>query len=509
MSNKIFSSYKEQVQNILESMVECDRQDRIYYATNNFAVFCLYYFHEYFKRENADFHYEVFETLQDLASENADFDELLIVGFRGCAKTTLVQLWFLWLIATKPDRKYLNWDSYDGENAERTLFELSQLMMNSADFISDFGRLYVRDKTKNSSSQNRIDNFTTTNNKRVESNTTQVDVRGRKHFDSRPNVRVLDDFENMVTKDSPVKTQSIRQNIMSAVGGIAPKGIMVYLGNYLTEHGNVQYLIDRAKIDPKIKVINIPILDKEGQPTWKERFVLTDAEGKITGKESIESIQRKFGSFQFSYDFMNTPVDEAQSEFKKEYAQVVSEDTVRHLNTLTTITIDSAVKESESADFTGVTINKTSDQNKWYIYSFREKLNSKGLIDLIFRLWEEWKPEVIGVEETTFVTAIKPFLDDEMRKRGIYIKFKLLQHRQQNKITRIRALIPRWESRSIFLVGENLALREEMRAFPHGLNDDTLDSLAYQVEVAKRPVSDIHQGEQWGSSSQNKSNPAR
>lgn len=508
MANQIFNTYKEQVQSILESMIECDRQDRIYYATNNFAVFCLYYFHEYFKKENADFHYEMFEVLQELAKEEADFDELLIVGFRGCAKTTIVQLWFLWLIACKPDRKYLNWDSYDGENAERTLYELSQLMMNSPDFIVDFGRLYVRDKTKGSSSQNRIDNFTTTNDKRVESNTTQVDVRGRKHFETRPNVRVLDDFENMVTKDSPVKTQSIRQNIMSAVGGIAPRGIMVYLGNYLTEHGNVQYLIDRAKTDPKIKVLMIPIL-KDGQPTWKERFVLTDEEAKITGKESVEAIQRKFGSFQFSYDFMNTPVDEAQSEFKKEFAQVVSEEAVRHLNTLTYITIDSAVKETETADFTGVSINRVSDQNKWYVYSFREKINSKGLIDLLFRLWDEWKPEVIGVEETTFVTAIKPFLDDEMRKRNIYIRFKLLKHKSQNKVTRIRALIPRWESRSIFLVGENLALREEMRAFPNGANDDTLDSFAYQLDVAKKPLGGVHDSDDWGVGNEKKTNPAR
>ena len=84
--------------------------------------------------------------------------------------------------------------------------------------------------------------------------------------------------------------------------------------------------------------------------------------------------------------------------------------------------------------------------------------------------------------------GIKPFLDDEMRKRNRFLNIRELSHTTQSKETRIRALIPRWESKSIFFVGNCNDLKEEMRTFPRGMHDDTLDSLAMQEEVAEKPI---------------------
>ena len=274
---------------------------------------------------------------------------------------------------------------------------------------------------------------------------------------------------------------------MSGMGGLAERGIMLYLGNYLTDQGNIQFLMDRAKGDPKMRVINIPILEN-GKPTWESRYCLTDAEAEKTGKQSIEELQRKFGSYRFSYEFMNIPVDESTSEFNKKHRHYVTMNDVRQLNTVCYITIDSAVRESETADFTGVTVNFVSEQNKWYIYTYHEKLNTMKLIDMIFEVWEQYRPEAIGLEETTFTMAIKPFIDEEMRKRKKFITFKMLKHGGTNKITRIRGLIPLWESDSIFLIGDNLDLINEMKAFPNGANDDILDSLAHQLKFAERPM---------------------
>ena len=94
---------------------------------------------------------------------------------------------------------------------------------------------------------------------------------------------------------------------------------------------------------------------------------------------------------------------------------------------------------------------------------------------------------MIAIEKTTFTMAIKPFLDDEMRKRGIYMHIKELTHNTTSKETRIRGLIPIWESKTIFFVGECGDLIENMRTFPRGQHDDVIDSLAMQLEVAYKP----------------------
>ena len=84
--------------------------------------------------------------------------------------------------------------------------------------------------------------------------------------------------------------------------------------------------------------------------------------------------------------------------------------------------------------------------------------------------------------------GIKPFLEDEMRSRNKFLNIKELIHTTQSKETRIRAPIPRWESKSIFLVGNCNDLLEETRTFPQGMHDDVLDSLAMQEEIAEKPI---------------------
>ena len=67
------------------------------------------------------------------------------------------------------------------------------------------------------------------------------------------------------------------------------------------------------------------------------------------------------------------------------------------------------------------------------------------------------------------------------------MSLKELEHGGTKKETRIRSLIPRFESKSIFFIGDSSVVEDEMRVFPRGLHDDVLDSLAYQAQIAERP----------------------
>jgi phage terminase large subunit-like protein len=273
------------------------------------------------------------------------------------------------------------------------------------------------------------------------------------------------------------------------MAGLSTDGFMLYLGNYITEAGNIQKLFDRAKGDPQIRVRNIPVVI-DSKPAWEAKYVMTDEE-IIEGKVSIESKRVQLGSLVFSYEMMNKPIDDMLAEFKKEYAQFEVENTIKQKDTSCYVTIDSAVSEKESADFTGITINRVSTENKWYVTTYRLKCNSKELIDHIFYIQQTYNPTFIGLEETTFTMAIQPFIEDEMRKRSKFFTISPIKHRGTMKETRIRGLIPRWESKSIFLVGDNLELLDEMRVFPNGQHDDVLDSLSMQVLYARPPFRKI------------------
>lgn len=466
-------------------MIEGTSDERKFLSENSFGLFCLYYFQRYFQYPLADYHYELFKDCEDLV--NGNIRELVWIIYREGGKTTLEKLFIIWCITFKK-RLYPNIDAFDKENAERILFDVAFELVNNDRFKADFGVLFSKERGINDIKQNRINNFITENGIRVEAHSTQESVRGRLHLNQRPDLLTLDDFETNKTKTSEAYTKQVRDHITEAMAGLAPNGAILYCCNYLSEYGNVQWLIDRAKTDKNIRVRNIPVM-VDGKPTWGGKYAVTDDEAKATGKVSIEDKQRQLGSLVFSYEMMNKPIDDSLSEFRKEYVQFITEKDVLEKDTNCYITIDSAVSEKESADFTGVTINRIDKENKWYIRTYRLKVNSKELIDHLFYLHSTYKPSVFGLEETNFTLAIQPFLQDEMRKRQQFFSVTPLKARGAQKETRIRGLIPRWESKSIFLLGDNLELIDEMRTFPNGEHDDVLDSLAYQLFIAKKPYS--------------------
>lgn len=468
----------------LNKMIEGKPYERKFLAEQSFGLFCVYYFSAYFKYSLADYHYDFFQDCHDLADNK--IREVAWIAFRESGKTSIAKLFVIWLIATKK-RLYINVDSFDKENAERILFDVAFEMTNNKRLQADFGVLFSKQKGIEDIKQNRINNFVCENGVRVEAHSTQESVRGRLHGHQRPDCLILDDIETNKTKDSQAYTKQVADHISEAMAGMSPDGFMLYLGNYITEYGNIAKLFEREKNDTGIRVRNIPVILPSGLPAWSAKYALTDEEAKETGRVSIEGKQRQLGSLVFSYEMMNRPIDEMSAEFKKQYAQFEVEENVKQKETNCYITIDSAVSEKESADYTGITINRISIDNKWYIKTYRMKINSKDLIDHLFYLKQTYNPTFIGLEETTFTMAIQPFLEEEMRRRNSFFTITPVKHKGVNKEQRIRGLIPRWENKSIFLVGDNFELLEEMRTFPNTMHDDVIDSLSMQLHHAKAP----------------------
>lgn len=469
----------------LKKMIEGTQAERKYLAEKSFGLFALYYFQDYFKYKLAPYHHEMVESLETLINKD-EYRELAFIMFRESAKTTFSKLFLIWLIVFKR-RNYINVDSFDKENAERILFDVAFELTNNARLQADFGTLFSRKKAVDEIKQTKISNFITENGIRVEAHSTQESVRGRIHLNQRPDFMLLDDFETNKTKDSAAYTKQINEHITEALAGMSPEAKILYLGNYITEYGNVQFLIDRAKADPRIKILNVPVLDAEGKLTWEAKYALTTEQAQKEGKVSIEDKKIQLGPHVFSYEMMNQPVDEAQAEFKKDWIQKVEEKDIEHMMFTTFITIDPAASKKDTADYTGVCINRVNKENKWYIKTQQLKMNSAELIDHIFYLVETYRPEIIGIEETVYTLAVQPFLEEAMAKRNKFFVITPLKHNGTNKEQRIRGLIPRMANKGIFFVGDNIALFNEMRVFPRGQNDDVLDSMAYQEQIAYKP----------------------
>lgn len=213
---------------------------------------------------------------------------------------------------------------------------------------------------------------------------------------------------------------------------------------------------------------------KQGEALWAGHFTL----------DHLEAIKKDIGIYEWSALYQQNPVASESQEFKEEWVKTVEYDALPK-DVRKFATIDTALTKKEESDYTGVTLNYVDARNNWYIDATRYRLDAKAIIELIFKLHSDGF-EKIGIEEGAFTHAVKPFLDDEMRKRNTFPHIVMLKHKGVQKELRIRALVPRYSHGSILHIkGKTQELEDEMFSFPKGIHDDVLDSLAYQMQIAQ------------------------
>jgi len=245
-------------------------------------------------------------------------------------------------------------------------------------------------------------------------------------------------------------------------------------------------IMNNEEFSSRLKIIKFPAIATEdeehrtrGEVLWKSRFDLKE----------IESIKRGVGTYDFGALYQQTPILSENQEFRESWFVDRDYQDILTIQTRNFLTIDTAISKKASADYTGIIINFVDSENKWNIKALRKKIDPKELIDLLFSLQDQYGFEKIGIEKTIYFDAIKPFLDDEMRKRSKFLTIVPLEHQSTAKEIRIRGLIPGYESRSIIhITGECEDLKEELFTFPMGIHDDLVDALAYQAQIAAPPL---------------------
>lgn len=225
----------------------------------------------------------------------------------------------------------------------------------------------------------------------------------------------------------------------------------------------------------------IAINDEEfrhkGDALWPEKFPI----------EKLRTIENTLGPYDFAALYQCNPITSENQEFKEEWIKTRTIEQVEALDTRKFATIDPGGKDLEN-DYTGITRNYIDRQNNWNIRAMRVHFGADELINYLFKLHDE-KFEIIGIEETVYLKAIEPFFNQECRKRNKFPNIMPLKAAGRNKEVRIRGLIPRYSSGSVYhIVGECKDLEDEMIVFPKGAHDDTLDSSAYQNDIAKPPI---------------------
>ena len=319
---------------IYNTVVNGTPEQRVYICRTEPLYFLLYYFPDYFEYALDDYHYLFIEDFRKLIFNEAR--EVQWIAFRESAKTTLAKLLLTWVICYR-HKSYISYGSYEKENAEAALFDITVWLQTNKRIIADFGFLYKRLKKKDELEESQLKQkarFITNNKIRIIAFSTQESTRGHIYDKYRPDFYVYDDFENNKTKDSHAVTAKIISHFDEARSGIGTNGGVLYLCNYIRDDGSVEHIKQILENMDDGIVRNIPIKNEQGIFAWKDKYVETKIEARILNEQidnprkfkvALEKKREDLGDAVYFTELMNNPGKSGDYYFDREKVRAALE----------------------------------------------------------------------------------------------------------------------------------------------------------------------------------------
>ena len=311
-------------------------------------------------------------------------------------------------------------------------------------------------------------------------------VRGLNWNGKRPNIVIIDDPQDHEDAISDTILEKDWDWFLSDVNFLGKYTRIFMIGNNLGEKCLIERVIENAE-SLNFSTLRIPAIDEKGQPTWPEKFSLEELEEekrayKQAGKLDLWLRER-----------MCIALSDETRVFKREYFKYYSPNEVKKLidESDIYITVDLAISEKNTADYTAIVVNAVNSANHWFILDVvYGRFNPSETIDHIFRLVRKYNPVAVGIEKVAYQSALEHFLIKEMPRRNIFFNIEPLKADKQKEI-RIKALEPRFKAGTIWFpdIADWLPEMEaELLSFPKGKHDDLIDALAYQEQIAQPPM---------------------
>jgi predicted phage terminase large subunit-like protein len=232
-----------------------------------------------------------------------------------------------------------------------------------------------------------------------------------------------------------------------------------------------------------------PLKDENGQlvsrsPRWK------------TWQMEIERRRNAESDWEFATQKLNNPMEQATKartfplEYYKEITPEQWEEKKRHV-AYRQVTVDTASSQGKRSDYSVITCVAVDSAGRRIVEDVRRgRMLYDELVNTLFEFWLKHSPRVIKIEETQYVTGLKPTIERECAKRRIWPAFEWIKRDTQvSKEDRIKGIQPWYKNGDLLFLSDltcREALQRELNQFPQSAHDDILDTIADQF-----------QGEDW------------
>lgn len=420
------------------------------------------------------------ESVHDRQKDQFDprKNQLLLLMPRGTFKSSVVTIGFsLQYMLNDPDCRILI-DSETFSKGKAFLMEIKGHLEGNDKFREVFKTLfnvYPDANAKRDLWSDAAFNIAARKRKRKEPTYScgGVDVtKNGMHYD----LIIMDDLHSELNITTKEQLDKVKDHYKLAFSLLDPGQPLIVIGTRWDYNDVYQHILDFEAENFNILIRRAEYPD--GRLLFPERL----------SKEFLEKTKRTQGSYIYSCQYLNEPVDDETATFKRSMLQTRSWELVKDVPINWYAAFDPSFEGQYSDYAAGVVAGMDFQRNLYVRHITRKKMTYADIINLMFDIYHTYQPKEMALETIAAQKSIQYMLNDEQRKRGEWLPVREIKSRTKSKEERIRGLAPYYEFGRVFHIKEcpgREELEYELIHFPKGTHDDVIDALATILEIAQ------------------------
>lgn len=455
---------------------------RVSIASESFFNYCRIYCGDKFILPPALFHHEIFNSLSGVKKFIA------IMGFRGSAKSTILEAFAEWTLVTQRV-KFTIWIGATGNDSEQSIGNIRSSIESNLLLKNDFSITLDKQKdtgTKQWTNKNlQIKGCLVTARSRGAKN-----IRGTKFGNERVGLIIVDDLENTDSTRTKESREKTRNWFFSEVVPATKQGVLgddvkvIMLGNLVHRDCLISYLVERPDI---VEVIKFSLFGGDGKEkleniTWPALYPTIEAIQEEKKKVMLSGAG--MGNIIWQREYLLQLVDEEDQIIKQEDIVYYDDSWLQRPKIRGGVGVDLAISEKSTADYTAMTKGVMVENDYGEQRLLIMKNNVKDRMDFSSTIQRAkdikfYMPEgtVFGVEDVGYQrSAIQV-----MERNGLPVVPMKVTKDKRSRLVAVSSYI----KSGMVMFPKNGAddIIEELLGFGIDEHDDQVDSLIHLINL--------------------------
>ena len=450
-------------------------------CTADFRLFILRFLKHKFGLIPARIHVHIINALL------SDKTFIAIIGFRGCAKSTILEAFALWKLVTQQS-KYTMYIGNTDDKSRAAVMNIKHELETNTDLQVIFNiHNEITDSKKNISQKWSESQITLNGCTIVAKSRGAKGIRGSLFDGSRITTIIADDLEDTENTRSKEQRLKTRQWFYSEVvpataqGALSSDVKIIMLGN-LVHRDCLLVNLDNKKMDngDLVQVLKLPLIDDDGEITWKSLYPDMEAIEKQKAKVMLSG--DGLGNIIWAREYLLKLVDEDDQVIKQSDIQYYPDEWLQRKVHSSGVGVDLAISEKQTADFTAMVKGYivTNDYGEKRLLILRNPVKARIDFTTTIQTARTMRDELqenpmFYVEDVGYQRAAI----EVMGKNGIRVKPVKVT---KDKRSRLQAIAPYVKSGMVLFPKDGAsAILEEILGFGIEPHDDCMDAFVHLV----------------------------